>query len=713
MISALLPTLTMLLQTSPTPSLSDLQKIAASPVSQLKVGGATVGRVMAFGQQAVVLGVSSSGGSTSPTIVAAQYGKGRAAAIGHGAVFSQNLEHALISGLTQWLRSGKPLGFLGGGAPAGHPEFLNVPVSEFDQAVFSCGGFVVHSGVVDALPNGIARLTDFVKSGGGLLVMDTPWGWLQLNPGKSIRRDLSSQKLLAPMGLAFADGYLDDSNGTMSIAPAISENHAGKAFAELKSDAKLDRTQAQALACSLRAMLADGQEKSQFTIDLKKAASELTGTSVPTLAHPVLSTDYRGQLAATFYDQMWRELPPEKVTAHPAAADFPGSVDTNAKRESVTVSIGGGTRYWWSTGRYAAPGEVVSAQVAGSGSEKLVLRIGGHTDELWGNETWPRFPSISSAIGFKAGKAVAANPFGGLIYVCCDQPLDKVNITLSGTVQAPVYFLCRTTDDEWKRKRSAGAPWGEIVGDHCAISVPSSVLKTLDDPKAIAEYFDEVVAQCEQFYGVPVGSTDQRYQADREISAGYMHSGYPIMTHDDVAQRFVDIKVLRGKSGGEMWGFYHEVGHNFQLGEWTWDGWGETTNNLYSLFACAHFNGDLGGHGAMAPNEVEARLAAVKANPGAKSYYNLDPWYGLTFWTMIQKEFGFKPITTFFTKMAAKPASDRPRNEQQRKDAFLKDMSQLIQRDLGPYCRMWGVGCSRSAEAAVSEYQEWMPAGLR
>ncbi|PNA19472.1 hypothetical protein C1X58_30150, partial [Pseudomonas sp. FW215-R4] len=52
----------------------------------------------------------------------------------------------------------------------------------------------------------IAKLESFVRRGGSIIVAVTPWGWLQLHPGKELATDLPINRLLAKAGVAFADG---------------------------------------------------------------------------------------------------------------------------------------------------------------------------------------------------------------------------------------------------------------------------------------------------------------------------------------------------------------------------------------------------------------------------------------------------------------------------------------------------------------------------
>jgi hypothetical protein len=239
------------------------------------------------------------------------------------------------------------------------------------------------------------------------------------------------------------------------------------------------------------------------------------------------------------------------------------------------------------------------------------------------------------------------------------------------------------------------------------------VLKTLNNPKEVAEYWDEVVQQVELLYSVPAGTREERYQVDRQISAGYMHSGYPIMTWEDVSAKFVDTKILRGNDGGTNWGFYHEIGHNFQRPSWTWDGWGETTNNLYSLFGGEHFNHDLGGaHKAMGVDQRAAKMKEVAAAPGKEEYFHKDPWYGLTFLRAIREEFGWQPFMALFAEFRDLPRDQQPRTEQEKQDQFLIRMSKILKRDLSHYFAMWGVKNSDEATKQAGAFPTWLPKGM-
>lgn len=671
---------------------------------------------MAFGENAAVAAVAKEGRTTKAIVVVATYGKGRVAAVGHGSILAKPGNEVMARELLRWIHQGsKPVGLFQDIAldPAFGEAKRYQGRGQIASAVRECGTIVIGQNPADGDPASIALLDEFVKNGGGLILCGPSWGWLQLNPGKTISHDMSGQILLSKMGIGFTDGTIDGRNGKIALLPPSPANHVGKALAMVMSKRVLTPEESKTAGDTLEGALNALTQDNPIRARLQQMLNVDLGSIRPTKKHPLSSENFQIRLAAQNFDKSWRSLPPEEVKMHPASQDFPGPV-TSSERVDKAVTIGGKMRRWWSTGAYAAPGEVVTLRLPESLQNLgLRVRIGGHTDTLWHLEKWERFPSISNETGFKSGVAKIANPFGGLIYIESNKELPVARVELEHVVEAPVYFLGRTTPAQWEKLRTSPAPWGEVVANNCVVCVPASVLRNLADPKPVAEYWDEVVQQVEFLYSVPAGTREERYQVDRQISAGYMHSGYPIMTWEDVSAKFVDISILRGNNGDTNWGFYHEIGHNFQRPSWTWDGWGETTNNLYSLFGGEHFNHDLsGGHGAMKEDKRLERMKIVKGAPGAEEYFHKDPWYGLTFLRALREKFGWKPFQQVFAEFRDLPRSEQPRSEAEKQDQFLVRMSRLVGRDLSHYFEMWGVKNSAEAREKCRQYSPWLPKAM-
>lgn len=311
------------------------------------------------------------------------------------------------------------------------------------------------------------------------------------------------------------------------------------------------------------------------------------------------ASDYKDcRVAQWYYDSL--TLAPGQA-ADPSADVFPGSVPGGAARVTAapitldTSRIGhgynGGSGRWESTGLYAAPGETVTLTVSSTAKDPaLVVRVGAHTDTLY-NKDVSRAPRISYTQALKVGSNQISSPFGGLIYLVPQQNGSlSSTITISGAVQAPHFRLGRDSDATWQSTiRNYGAPWGEFEGSRVVLAMPAAVMRNTAQPNKDMKKWDSMVALYDKFTGrassYPAPHTANawpwRYTPDIQISAGYMHSGYPIMTYTDVPPTWMQDAAVLPYPGG--WGEWHELGHNNQLGEITWSGNGEVTVNLHSL----------------------------------------------------------------------------------------------------------------------------------
>ncbi|XP_040269522.1 TRPM8 channel-associated factor 2-like [Bufo bufo] len=119
----------------------------------------------------------------------------------------------------------------------------------------------------------------------------------------------------------------------------------------------------------------------------------------------------------------------------------------------------------------------------------------------------------------------------------------------------------------------------------------------------------------------------ERIVADVQISAGFMHSGYPIMCHVPTAPSLVSVTSL--KKG--MWGAAHELGHNQQRGVWEFPPHTtEATCNLWSVYVHETVLGIPrdNAHPSLKPGDREKRIKQYLKN-GA----NLDEW---NVWTALE-----------------------------------------------------------------------------
>lgn len=400
-------------------------------------------------------------------------------------------------------------------------------------------------------------------------------------------------------------------------------------------------------------------------------------------------------------------LPPGQVRAHPAAADFPGVVPADAPRVTRVVTVhgpGGETgsgrhNGWQSTGLYADAGAVVTVEVRTPLPDgvSVEVRVGCHTDTLFGDKIkeWKRFPSISRSFPVAAPAAQVASAFGGPLFVNVKSagraPAADVKIDLrfANAVEAPYFVLGQTTPAEWKKLRDAPAPWGELVGRNMILHFPSGQVRAMDDPAPLLEWWDKVVAAEDGLVGWPARTVQERVVPDRQISAGWMHSGYPFMCHLESAPAITDVAKLRAEGD---WGFFHELGHNHQSKDWTFQkpfSQTEVTVNFFSLYCMENICGKPrgAGHPALAGRKLQGALDRRLGEAPAD-----DPFDQLAPFVVLLHKYGWEPLHQTLASYQTRP--NRPKaTEEERQAEFVRRYSQNAKADLSGYFKRLGYAC--------------------
>jgi hypothetical protein len=422
------------------------------------------------------------------------------------------------------------------------------------------------------------------------------------------------------------------------------------------------------------------------------------------------------RLVVTLQVHDLKHLPPEKVQPHPAAKFFPGDVPKEAKRVKKVIEIDTSIPDWHSTGLYAAPGEVLTIRVPKEAAGKgLAVRIGAHSDTLWHLPTWRRCPEICRTFLIDKPEVKVANAFGGLVYLVVPRGcrLGKVQVEVDGAVEAPYFVLGRTPIDDWvQRIRYLPAPWAELATSKIVLTVPSDVIRNLDHPEEVMDFWDKVLDACAELAAIPKErKRPERIVADIQISAGYMHSGYPIMTHLDAAKVMVDVTCLMTNSHGAVWGLFHELGHNHQSPDWTFEGTGEVTVNLFTLYV-------LDKVCRIPPERTrkelskDGRAEALRRffASGAKfEVWKSDPFLALIMYVQIQEAFGWDAFRKVFAEYRQLSPNERPKNDDEKRDQWLIRLSRTVGRNLAHFFDTWGIPVSEQAKQAVADLPEWMP----
>ncbi len=564
------------------------------------------------------------------------------------------------------------------------------------------------------------KLREWISAGHGLVCAQTGWGWQQIAGGRPMHEN-GLNHVLAPAGLSFTDGFAQ-TNGPrgkgFASEPPPPLAHGGRAIRALRAHASgaaaltaqddLRLASASAVDAARALPRQDVLLRPLIETMLRESAGKLTPSEKSPLGekHPLERFLLAFQLAEL------ETLKPEEVRAHPSAASFPGVVPADATRIGKSVEIDTTVLGWHSLGLYAPPGEVLTVTIPESAArEGLSVRIGCHTDGLWHHRRWQRAPEISRAWRLSAGATRVASAFGGLVYIEVPKRAKDaaIQVQIAGAVESPLYVRGTTTAEDWKRIRDLPGPWAEFATRKVIITVPSSAIRTLDNPEPLMEFWDKVLDAAADLATIPrERDRPERYVPDVQISAGYMHSGYPIMTHLDAVDDLVGLSRLQKGA----WGLYHELGHNHQSGDWTFDGTGEVTVNLFTMYILEKLCGVAPGGGHDAFKSRERTMGVYFARGAEFEQWKRDPFLALFMYCQLQEAFGWETFKRVFAEYRDLPQNERPRDEFAKRDQWMVRFSRACGKNLGPFFEAWGIPVTSAARRSIADLPEWMPEGF-
>jgi hypothetical protein len=354
----------------------------------------------------------------------------------------------------------------------------------------------------------------------------------------------------------------------------------------------------------------------------------------------------------------------------------------------------------------------VPAAMAGKG---FAVRIGCHSDSLYHLDKWERAPEITRSMPIETETTVAANAFGGLVFI---EVPDKAkgtadfNVTIANAIEAPLFVLGRDDDAKWNSTiKHRKAPWTEFACEKVILCCPTENARHVTNPTELMNFWTRVVdAQDEISNQAKDRKRPERYVCDVQISAGYMHSGYPIMVPVSTA----DEMITFNKQKAPGWGFYHELGHNHQRGDFTFDGTGEVTNNVLGLYVFEYVLGKdpLTGHGAVSPKKLEEHINLIRRLGDKFAVWKKEPFVALTTYIQLVQGFGWESWRGYLHSFADPSFGPAPKSDDEKRDQFLVRYSRITKRNLGDFFDFWGIPVSSSAKAEAAKFDKWMPKGL-
>ena len=594
----------------------------AAPVIDVR-GGAVPGTVLATGPRAVPLASGLAAGLPAPVAAATTVGRGRVVAIGHTAFFERKSmdevpdNAVFLEHALRWLAGGR--------APAriwldDKLRNLKDPLAAPSRAVETV-----------AVPAGLAALPK-----GAVVVLAPDWHALADVP--AVRSFLVK--------------------GGAALCPVIGwgwhQVSGGKSF----------RTESPFNAL----LAADGLA----TDGRCQARSCDRGFETAPDFGPVL--DFLGR---------WQADPVRAWPARPEAADFPGVPPPGSPRLARTVAIDLSVPRWHGTGLFAAAGEKLTVQLPPGAEKKgLRLRIGSTTCRLVGKKKLQRPPVVDLEVPLETRTLTLASPFGGLVYVVVPKGLSgRVDVKLGPACPAPTYTLGKTTPEAWRKRRALPAPMAELATDKVILTVPSEVIRDLDDPAPLLKTWDRVMDLDAKLTAIsPVRESPERFCCDVQLCAGFMHAGYPIMIPTGSAKHLVDnAGILAGK---DVWGLFHEMGHNHQNRDWTFDGTGEVTVNFFTLYCLRHLCGQTSRQTRMGESRLAEKVRKWNDAGRPLDEWKKDPFLALDFFVRLEEKYGWEAFEELFAEYRALKPSERPKNDREKRRQWCERLSRIAGEDL-------------------------------
>jgi len=695
------------------------------------------GSLIVFGERAFpVVNARSDGGATEPFLAGARLDKGRMVVMGNTAMLEQDVLQVadtarMAANIFRWAAGEKASPKVGVSKIPGLAAQLNNLGLDARDIYLSDRAQVDVIAILarNVTPEDVGPLQDYVRAGGGLVIGTVGFLAEQRFPGSDLATEVPASRLTSPAGIVWArSGVHPTSAHTFIVEPPAELSHAGKALDALEASESHKRVLSakekdQVYATLFRAIWDLPHDDKLLLPKLDRVLEPFAATAVPTAAIPIAKDDIPWRLAVVRFTQKQRWTAPEDVHAHPAAADFPGPVQPTAPRITGTVRVDASGGRWGSfgTGLYAAPGEVITVRLPEKAvNQGLHVAIGIHNDKLWDLEEWLRMPNIVTTKEINSTEIRVASPYGGGIYIGVPRGsrVGDFDVTISGGVRAPRYVDGKTSLNEWRTKiREFPAPWAEIESDKIIVTVPSKLVRNLDDPAALMKTWNELADLVSEFATIPKSKTRaERLLPDVQISGGVLHSGYPIMMYLSKAQALVSRdELLSGRIGYDlhnrgMWGFPHELGHQVQNQAWSFQGAVEPTANLFALYVI----------------EKLCRVPVAENLNGSKEFrerwmsrYNFakpdfelwkrEQWIGTTTYVQLQQAFGWEAFRSVFAEYRKLPESELPKSDNEKRDQWMVRFSRQVHRNLGPFFQAWGIPTSETARASISDLPVWVP----
>ncbi|XP_009289630.2 TRPM8 channel-associated factor homolog isoform X1 [Danio rerio] len=681
-------------------------------VSEFDTCGTSASEVLVHGPLAFPIALTPDG---KPFFAGAYYGLGRVILVSHECYLSKNTTSTFMINAIKWLAEGRQgvVGILPSLKAADEvlaKSGLDCQLTDFrdDLSVYVCTSYS------DAH---CAEIQEFVAEGGGLLIGGHAWNWARTNWSSNVMTEYPGNRILNEMGLSLLENTL---SGGLYKAPEVEHSseegyHFWRMLQRFAEHVKLGQKLTDQEQDYLKQL---GNDCASYL--RMRCYDSAAYTSVLALLTDIVKMPSFPQVSSTCpvespKDRMMLHIGKEvyKVTPDPDALisyiikDRPNLPTVSNARVRITANTAD-SEEWISTGLYLSPGMktyiTIPPEIIGT---KWQVQLGCQTDNIGGSNVLKRAPVVHERFPLDSEKVQVCNLWGGLIYFVAppESKVDGVEIVVQTAVQAPYFKSGETSVADWVGKiRQRPAPWAELEFENLVMTLPSDFIRNLEHPDEVAKLWDAIMRSVSDLAATPAKfPRKERFVGDVQISAGFMHSGYPIMMLSSSASQLLNVKEAHKH---DFWGPLHELGHNQQRKVWEFPPHTtECTCNLWSVYVHEKVLGvnRAKAHPCMT---LESRQACIKKYfSGGKDLKNWTKATALETYMQLQEKFGwdaFKKVFSLYHDM-----KDVPNDNAGKMNLYAKTFSKVVNHNLSPFFKTWGWPIQPNTEQELSHLPAW------
>ncbi|KAA8593794.1 hypothetical protein FQN60_004628 [Etheostoma spectabile] len=668
-------------------------------VSEFDLHDTSSSELLVHGPLAFPIGTTEDGGAF---LGGSYYGQGRVIVITHEALLKTKTLASFLKNAINWLDQGRK-GIVGVVPELKLPNESGLKSEETkfrtDLSVFVCTVYKDDS---------MEEIQNFVAEGGGLLIGGHAWHWSYTHVGQNPMTDFSGNKILNKMGLS----VLVTINEPGSYKPSLAKkdtNHfrhllhrfAGQ-VTQGEEPTKHDEKKLNILTTNFLNMKA--YDSYTYTLVLS-ILTDVLKSSMPQVSekNPVKSP--KGRLLLSLWTAVYNTSPdPDALLPNLIKDIIPLTVKNH---QSIMINTHtAGQIEWISTGLYLPPGMKTEIFVpANIVNKSWTIQIGCQTDILKADEL-KRAPSVCEQFPVTTKKIQVWNLWGGLIYLVAppNTKVEGAEVIVQMAVLAPYYKSGVTTAADWSMLRTAPSPWAELEFDNVILTVPSDVVRDLKHIDKVAALWNDIMKGVADLAVMPHKfARKERFVADVQISAGWMHSGYPVMIHTESANELVRPGDARTKG---LWGEIHELGHNQQRACWEFPPHTtDCTCNLWSVYVHEEVLGLKREKAHPSMTSTERKRCVEEYVEGGRKLSNWTVWVALETYLQLQRKFGWDAFKKVFA--AYHKITDYPSDNNGKMNLYAETFSQAVGMNLAGFFKAWGWPINGATEEKLSNLPPW------